>query len=163
MIQDAEIIFFSCALKLKLISFQAMNDWIYCVIDEQETVDCPDHFFVMTSMNEHQLLAYFAEQRFLSRATPDIAGRLIQYFMHEKNISNVASFLDGHNYSKIYDIAVHFSLYGLSNRIAWMDDDQYIQTVFTDVNDIDYLQDVEGILLDIQRFIHDPNAEEWRI
>ena len=44
-----------------------------------------------------------------------------------------------------------------------MDDDQYIQTVFTDVNDIDYLQDVEGILLDIQRFIHDPNAEEWRI
>ena len=117
----------------------------------------------MASMNEHQLLAYFAEQRFLSRATPDIAGKLIQYFMHEKNISNVASFLNGHNYSKIYDIAVHFSLYGLSNRIAWMDDDQYIQTVFTDVNDIDYVQDVEGILLDIQRFIHDPNAEEWRI
>ena len=79
MIQDAEIIFFSCALKLKLISFQAMNDWIYCVIGEQETVDCPDHFFVMASMNEHQLLAYLAEQRFLSRATPEIAGRLIQY------------------------------------------------------------------------------------
>lgn len=163
MIQEQKIIFFAYALKLKLISFQAVNDWIYSVIEKQELVDCPDHFFEMASMNEHQLLEFFVDQRFYNRATPEIAKMLFQYFMSEKDMCDAASFLAFKNYKKMYEIAIYLGLYGLSNRIAWIDDEDYINCAFPDLNSIDYLQFVEEILLDINRFIHDPDAEEWRI
>lgn len=78
----------------------------------QNEVDCPDHFFEMASMSEPQLLDFFADQRFASRATPDlkIAKNLCQYFIKEKNITDAQSFLALNHYSKMYEIAVHFGL-----------------------------------------------------
>lgn len=95
MIQDRTLIFFSYALRLKLISFQTVNDWIYSMIDTQDDVDCPDHFFEMASMSEPQLLDFFADQRFASRATPDleVAKSLCQYFIKEKKLPMHRHFL----------------------------------------------------------------------
>lgn len=78
-----------------------------------------------------------------------------------KKITDAPSFLVLNHYRTMDEIALHFGLYGLSNRIALIDDDYYISCVFSYLNSIDYLQFIDEILLDIYRFINDPSPEEW--